>query len=74
MLKILNPASDMAVIVWLTIAAVAVPVWAITQQYHRIDIVMGAEDDCSLYHGAYALSEVIGFDDGNGHHVICRYR
>ena len=71
----LNMKTDLAVIFWLTVGAIAVPVWAIAQQYHRIDIVMGAEDDCSLYHGAYALSEVIGFDDEDGqHHVICRYR
>ena len=74
MLTILDTTKSISVIFWLAIAAVAVPVWAIAQQYHRIDIVMGGEDDCALTHGVYALNEVIGFDDGEGHHVICRYR
>jgi hypothetical protein len=58
----------------LTAVAVAVPLWAIAQQYRHIDIRAAAEDDCPLYYGAYAISDVIGREDAHGHYVICRYK
>jgi len=69
------PAREYGLIFWLTVAAVAIPVWAIWQQYRVINIEAGAEDDCAYYYGAYALDEVVGMTDKNGgHYVICQYR
>lgn len=58
----------------LTIYAVAVPVWAIAQQYRAVHIDAAAEDECPPYYGAWALDEVTGATDVHGHHVICTYR
>lgn len=58
----------------LAVVCAAVLFWAIAQQYHRIDILAGAEDDCHEYYGAYRLSEVLPNDRGSVQGVICRYR
>lgn len=63
-----------AAVVWLTLAAIAVPVWAIAQQYRTVSIEARAEDDCPYFYGAYALDRVEGFDRGAFHAVRCVYK
>lgn len=65
-----NEAKTWLVIVWLAIAACAVPLWAVAQQYRMITIPALAEDDCAYYHGAYALADVVPTGTG----VNCIYR
>ena len=62
--------TKLSTIVWLAVAASAVPLFAIYQQYHVIIIEAAAEDDCADYYGVYALDEV----ERNGDHVNCIYR
>lgn len=59
-------------ILWLTLAAIAVPVWAIAQQYRNITVYAAAEDDCAYFYGAYALAEVEPLPEPLG--VNCLYR
>jgi hypothetical protein len=56
----------------LAYCAIVVPLWAINQHYHVINIPAAAEDDCAYYYGAYALDEVVHDDLTGG--VICKYR
>ena len=42
----------------LGLAAVSIGLFACYQQYRDIRVVAGAEDDCNLFHGIYALADV----------------
>lgn len=67
--KVTEP--SLSLIVALALAAALVPLYATYEQYRTVTIHAGEEDDCDLYHGAYALTEVT--PDGHGD-VWCTYR